>query len=97
MVVPYAAVGAQWWDAHFLSMDYGFGKSSASAHLHVRTHALHIGGKLLEGKRRVSWCTHPRELILDDTFQPLPNVSSVANLVYVIAQGSRKDFRFPRR
>jgi hypothetical protein len=37
MVVPYAMVGAQWWDAHFLSLDYGFGKSSASAHLHVRT------------------------------------------------------------
>jgi phosphatidylserine/phosphatidylglycerophosphate/cardiolipin synthase-like enzyme len=26
-----------WWDAHFISLDYGFGKSSASAHLHVRT------------------------------------------------------------
>jgi len=25
------------WDAHFLSLDYGFGKSSAWAHLHVRT------------------------------------------------------------
>jgi hypothetical protein len=37
MVIPYAMVGAQWWDAHFLSLDYGFGKSSASAHLHVRT------------------------------------------------------------
>ncbi len=37
MVIPYAMVGAQWWDSHFLSLDYGFGKSSASAHLHVRT------------------------------------------------------------
>jgi hypothetical protein len=37
MVIPWARVGAQWWDAHFLSLDYGFGKSSASAHLHVRT------------------------------------------------------------
>jgi len=37
MVIPYGMVGAQWWDAHFLSLDYGFGKSSASAHLHVRT------------------------------------------------------------
>jgi len=37
MVIPYAMVGAEWWDAHFLSLDYGFGKSSASAHLHVRT------------------------------------------------------------
>ena len=25
-----------WWDSHFISLDYGFGKSSASAHLHVR-------------------------------------------------------------
>ncbi|HEX7425155.1 MAG TPA: hypothetical protein VF311_14905 [Terriglobales bacterium] len=30
-------VGAAWWDSHFLTLDYGFGKSSASAHLHVRT------------------------------------------------------------
>ena len=37
MVIPYASVGAQWWDAHFLSLDYGFGRSSAAAHLHVRT------------------------------------------------------------
>jgi hypothetical protein len=37
MVIPYAMVGEQWWDHHFISLDYGFGKSSASAHLHVRT------------------------------------------------------------
>lgn len=37
MVVPYASIGEQWWDNHFLSIDYGFGKSSASAHLHVVT------------------------------------------------------------
>jgi hypothetical protein len=37
MVLPFSMVGANWWDAHFLSLDYGFGKSSASAHLHVRT------------------------------------------------------------
>jgi hypothetical protein len=36
-VIHCATVGAHWWDAHFLSLDYGFGKSSASAHLHVRT------------------------------------------------------------
>ena len=35
MVIPYGEVGAFWWDAHFISLDYGFGKSSASAHLHV--------------------------------------------------------------
>jgi hypothetical protein len=37
MIIPYATVDAQWWDSHFLSLDYGFGKSSSSAHLHVRT------------------------------------------------------------
>ena len=37
MVVPYGSVGEQWWDTHFLSLDYGFGKSSASAHMHVCT------------------------------------------------------------
>jgi hypothetical protein len=37
MIIPYGMVGANWWDAHFLSLDYGFGQSSASAHLHVRT------------------------------------------------------------
>jgi len=37
MVIPYGDVGAFWWDSHFISLDYGFGKSSASAHLHVRT------------------------------------------------------------
>ena len=37
MVVPYAMVGEKWWDAHFISLDYGFGRSSASAHLHVCT------------------------------------------------------------
>jgi len=37
MVVPYAEVGARWWDTYFISLDYGFVKSSASAHLHVKT------------------------------------------------------------
>ena len=37
MVIPYAEVDAQWWDAYFISLDYGFGKSSASAYLHVCT------------------------------------------------------------
>lgn len=37
MVIRHGDVGAVWWDAHFISLDYGFGKSSASAHLHVRT------------------------------------------------------------
>ena len=37
MVIPYPMIDVQWWDSHFISLDYGFGKSSASAHLHVRT------------------------------------------------------------
>jgi hypothetical protein len=37
MVIPYASIGENWWDSHFISLDYGFGQSSASAHLHVRT------------------------------------------------------------
>lgn len=35
MVVPFGQIGARWWDSHFLSIDYGFGRSSAAAHLHV--------------------------------------------------------------
>jgi hypothetical protein len=35
MVIPWARIGAKWWDSHFLSIDYGFGRSSAAAHLHV--------------------------------------------------------------
>jgi hypothetical protein len=35
MVVPWASIQAHWWDSHFLSIDYGFGRSSAAAHLHV--------------------------------------------------------------
>jgi len=37
MIVPYASLQEHWWDAHFLSIDYGYGKSSAVAQLHVRT------------------------------------------------------------
>ena len=36
MVIPWANIGAQVWDAHWISIDYGFGRSSAAAHLHVR-------------------------------------------------------------
>ena len=37
MVIPWAEIQtkAHWWDSHFLSIDYGFGRSSAAAHLHV--------------------------------------------------------------
>lgn len=36
MVIPCGEIGAQSWETHFLSLDYGFGKSSAAAHLHVK-------------------------------------------------------------
>ena len=36
-VISYATVRERWWDSHFISLDYGFAQSSASAHLHVRT------------------------------------------------------------
>jgi hypothetical protein len=32
MIVRYGYIRANWWDSHFLSIDYGFGKSSAAAH-----------------------------------------------------------------
>jgi hypothetical protein len=35
MVIPFAEISAHWWDSHFLSIDYGFGRSSAAAHLHI--------------------------------------------------------------
>ena len=35
MVIPFAEIRVHWWDSHFLSIDYGFGRSSAAAHLHV--------------------------------------------------------------
>jgi hypothetical protein len=37
MIIPYGRIEAQWWDSHFVSLDYGFGQSSAAALLHVRT------------------------------------------------------------
>lgn len=35
MVIPFAQIRRNWWDTHFLSIDYGFGRSSAAAYLHV--------------------------------------------------------------
>ena len=35
MVLPWAQIPAQWWFGHVLSMDFGFGRSHAAAHLHV--------------------------------------------------------------
>jgi hypothetical protein len=35
MVIPWANIQANMWDSHFISIDYGFGRSAAAAHLHV--------------------------------------------------------------
>jgi hypothetical protein len=35
MVIPFAQISAQYWDSHFISIDYGFGGSAAAAYLHV--------------------------------------------------------------
>lgn len=35
MTIPFAKIPAHWWDSHFLSIDYGFGRSSATAYMHV--------------------------------------------------------------
>lgn len=34
-VIPFAQIPAHWWDSHFISIDYGFGGSSAAAYMHV--------------------------------------------------------------
>lgn len=36
MLRPLAEVGVEWWHSHFLSLDFGFGKSSSSVGLYVR-------------------------------------------------------------
>src|SRR5208337_4319649 len=43
MVVPYGSIAVNWWDYCFISLDFGFGKSSAAAHLHVCTE----GGRIV--------------------------------------------------
>jgi hypothetical protein len=36
MIKPLAEAGVEWWHNHFLSMDFGYGKSSSSVGLYVR-------------------------------------------------------------
>ncbi|MFI5118612.1 MAG: hypothetical protein ACHP8B_18140 [Terriglobales bacterium] len=35
MVTPFAEIKAECWDSHFISIDYGFGRSWAAAYMHV--------------------------------------------------------------
>jgi hypothetical protein len=35
MVIPYATIGDSWWWQHFISIDYGYGNSSAAAGLYA--------------------------------------------------------------
>jgi len=49
LVRPLADAGVEWWHNHFLSLDYGYGKSSSSVGLYVRGpaeahHAIEIQG-----------------------------------------------------
>ena len=46
MVRPLAEAGVEWWHNHFLSIDYGYGKSSSSVGLYVRG----PGGDATEGR-----------------------------------------------
>jgi hypothetical protein len=54
MIRPLAEAGVEWWHNHFLSIDYGYGKSSSSVGLYVRGpaevhHSVEIQG--LESQR----------------------------------------------
>jgi hypothetical protein len=53
MVHPLAEAGVEWWHNHFLSIDYGYGKSSSSVGLYVRgpaevRHKLEVPGMRLQ-------------------------------------------------
>lgn len=37
LIRPLAEIGMEWWHSHFLSIDYGYGKSSSSVGLYVRS------------------------------------------------------------
>jgi hypothetical protein len=49
MVVPYATVGDSWWWQHFMSIDYGFGNSSAAAGMY----AISPNGTVFKTRERV--------------------------------------------
>ncbi|MGD1215162.1 MAG: hypothetical protein ABR861_09270 [Terriglobales bacterium] len=48
-VVPYASIGDSWWWQHFLSIDYGFGNSSAAAGMY----AISPSGTVFKTRERI--------------------------------------------
>lgn len=48
-VVPYASIGDSWWWQHFLSIDYGFGNSSAATGMY----AISPGGTVFKTRERI--------------------------------------------
>ncbi len=55
MVRPLAEAGVEWWHNHFLSIDYGYGKSSSSVGLYVRGPA-ELQPEDRDPRRRVAAC-----------------------------------------
>jgi hypothetical protein len=49
MVIPYATVGDSWWWQHFISIDYGYGNSSAAAGLY----AINPNGVVFKTRERI--------------------------------------------
>lgn len=49
MVVPYATIGDSWWWQHFISIDYGYGNSSAAAGLY----AINPNGVVFKTRERI--------------------------------------------
>jgi hypothetical protein len=49
LIRPFAEAAPQWWYNHFLSIDYGYGKSSTSVGLYVRGPAEHRRSTLIQG------------------------------------------------
>ena len=54
MVVPYATIGDSWWWQHFISIDYGYGNSSAAAGLY----AINSNGVVFKTRERIE-CKMP--------------------------------------
>src|SRR6202000_2534236 len=48
-VVPYASIGDAWWWMHFLSIDYGYGNSAASAGMY----AINPNGRVFKTRERI--------------------------------------------
>jgi hypothetical protein len=76
-VMPYALVGDEWWWTHFISIDYGYGSSSAAAGFYAVNEAGRIFkiGEIVEKKMgSVDFARKIRdEWILPNDHSPYPN------------------------